>query len=69
MALKNWFKDKKEKDRWINPNNNNSIEIDSVGKTRFIVVVRDENVYQIDGDEFKTKPEAVAFARSYMRRH
>ena len=62
MALKRWFKDKKESDRWINPHNNNSLEIDSSypnggKKLQFIVTGRDEHYYVQSEDYFKTKSQ------------
>ena len=69
MAIKDWFKDKEEKDRWINQMNNHSLKINSVWKNRFDVEIRNEHYRQIDGDEFETKSEALRFAMSYMRTH
>lgn len=66
MTRKDWIKDKREKDRWLNVNNNHSLEIDKFGNEYFITI-RDEYVYIQNQYSFKNKLQAMKFAEKYMR--
>ena len=72
MALKDWKKDVRYKNHFINKVDKNSIAIvfDYIGfENKWLVVIYNKYKDTILDRAFKTKSEALKFAKSYMRRH
>lgn len=71
MTLKDWTKGK-YKNQYVNKSTKETIILvfDYMGyEDKWLVAIQDENVDMIADKAFKTKSQALKFAKSYMEKH
>ena len=72
MALKDWKINKKYKNHYINKTSKEDIAIvfDYIGyKNKWLIVIEDGCGDIVKQKIFKTKSQALKFAKAYMRKH